>query len=336
VHTWPEHQGVTLDVYTCNHSRDNADAARQAVDALIDALKPQHVVRQELRRDRELVLDYASHAHGVFIESNGAIVDRQSDYQRVELHDTEQFGKLLRLDGRNQCSEAEAFIYHEAFVHPAAITHPAPADVLVLGGGDGGAVHELLKHPSVRTVTLAEIDEVVLSVCDEHLGAVHQNALKDSRVAVKVVDGALFLAETAAAYDLILLDLTDEEGPSAPLYQPNLLELAKSKLRTGGLLVAHIDAPFGRVDRLQKHYRALRQSFGIVRVQMIQVPIYGELALAVCSDDADPLAVDEYEVRRRLRDRGIDDLLTYDEKTHHAKFALSPWARRALTADATD
>lgn len=333
VHTWPEHQGVTLDVYTCNHARDNADAARQAVDSLIELFAPQHVVRQELRRDRQLVLDYASRAHGVFIESNGAVVDEQSAYQHVELHDTEQFGKLLRLDGRNQCSETEAFVYHEAFVHPAAITHPGPVDVLVLGGGDGGAVHEVLKHPSVRSVTLAEIDELVLSVSDQHLAAVHQHALKDPRVTVKVVDGAVFLAESAAEYDLILLDLTDEEGPSAPLYQPRLLQLAKSRLRPGGLLVAHIDAPFGRVDRLQKHHRALRESFGIVRVQMIFVPIYGELALAVCSDDADPLALDESEIRCRLQERGIGDLLTYDEKTHHAKFALSPMARAALAPD---
>lgn len=331
IHTWPEFRAVTLDVYACSYHRDNTGRARKLVDRFVAAFGAGRVVSQEVPRDRGRVFDPVGDNYGVYVDSAGAIVDEQSEFQRIELHDTPQFGKMLRLDGRNQCSETEAFVYHEAMVHPVATAHPEPRDVLVLGGGDGGVAAELLRHPSIRQVQVVEIDAKVIEIAQEHLYAIHGGSFDDPRVELLNKDGAKHIADADdRTWDLILLDLTDEEGPAEALYRSDFLKVCRSKLRPGGYLVAHVDAPFGRPDNLQRHYRSMRTAFPNVRVQLIHVPLYGELAMAVCSADADVLDVPAEVIEERLHERKVTDLRCYDGATHHARFALPPWVRRFL------
>jgi spermidine synthase len=330
VHTWPEHAAVALDVYTCNYNSDNTDAARRLAGGLVGLFDPGRVVRQEVRRDRGLLLDRAGEGHGTFVESLGTVVDEVTPFQRVAVHDTVELGKLLRLDDRNQCAEGEAFVYHEALVHPAAVTHPCPRDVLVLGGGDGGAAAEVLKHSTVETVTVVELDAGVVDVARSHLWSMGGRAFGDPRVVLEIGDAASYVERASQRWDLVLMDLTDAEGAAEALYGEAFLERCRAVLRPEGLLVAHIDAPFGVGDRMRRHHRALRSVFGIVRVQLVHVPVYGELALAVCSDEHDPLGVPSCEVDRRLGARGVDDLLTFDGATHAARFTLPPFVRRML------
>lgn len=330
VHTWPEFAAVTLDVYACSYHRDNTEAARGLVDAIAMSFDAGRVLRQEVPRDRGRVYDQMGSGYGVYVDTNRTLVDEQSAYQRVELHESPAFGKILRLDGRNQCSEVEAFIYHEAMVHPAATAHPEPRDVLVVGGGDGGVAAELLRHPSIRRISVVEIDEAVIAIAKEHFAPIHGGAFDDARVDLIVADGRQYLATASGPWDLILLDLTDEEGPAEELYRGDFLSTCRDKLAPGGFVVAHVDAPFGRPDLLRKHVNELRSTFRNVRVQLIHVPIYGELAMAVCSNDADVLAVSSDEIERRLDARKVGELRCYDGSTHHARFALPPWVRRLL------
>jgi spermidine synthase len=334
VHTWPEFRAVTLDVYTCSYHRDNSAAARGLIDRLARSFAAGRTLRQEVQRDRGRVDDRIGDAYGVFVDTEDTIVDEQSQFQRIELHATPQFGKMLRLDGRNQCSEAEAFVYHEAMVHPAAIAHPEPRDVLVVGGGDGGVVAEVLRHPSVRSVQVVEIDERVVDISRTHLEAIHGGAFDDPRVRLTIADGAEHLANADRDWDLILLDVTDGDGPGESMYERSLFEDCRARLRPNGFVVAHIDAPFGRPDYLRRHYRALRTVFPTVRVQLINVPLYGELAMVVCGVDADVLDIEPGEVEERLRERKITELRCYDGDTHHARFALPPWVRRLLEESA--
>jgi spermidine synthase len=334
VHTWPEFRAVTLDVYTCSYQRDNSSSARELVDRLSGVFGAGRSLRQEAQRDRGRVDDPVGDAYGVFVDTADTLVDEQSEFQRIELHVTPQFGKLLRLDGRNQCSEAEAFVYHEAMVHPAATAHPEPRDVLIVGGGDGGVVAEVLRHPSVQSVQVVEIDRRVVEVSREHLEAIHGGAFDDPKVDLTTADGAKHLATADRTWDLILLDVTDGDGPGESMYERALFEDCRSRLRPNGFVVAHIDAPFGRPDYLRRHYRALRAVFPSVRMQLIHVPLYGELAMVVCAVDADVLDVDADEIEERLRERKITDLRCYDGANHHARFTLPPWVRRLLEESA--
>ena len=134
------------------------------------------------------------------------------------MHDTVPFGRLFRLDGHFMTSEKDEFFYHENLVHPAALTHPKPVRALIVGGGDGGSAEELLKHPSIESVTLAEIDASVVAISRTHLRSVHGGAFDDPRLTLRIGDGFAYVRSAADRYDLIVLDLTDPGGPSEALY----------------------------------------------------------------------------------------------------------------------
>ena len=162
--------------------------------------------------------EYLTDDWGFFIRSARLIEKFRSPFQDVEVHDSKPFGKLFRLDGYFMTSEKDEFFYHENLVHMAALSHPHPRRALIVGGGDGGSAEELLKHPSMQAVTLAEIDAAVVDISRKHLRSVHRGSLDDPRVALRIEDGFAYVRGTAEKFDLIVLDLTDPGGPSTPLY----------------------------------------------------------------------------------------------------------------------
>ncbi len=117
----------------------------------------------------ELIFDWLNAHSGYGTTATKTFAQIQSPYQKVEVYDTQQFGKLFRLDGRMMTSEADEFFYHECMTHPAALAHPNPESILVIGGGDGGSSEELLKHPSVKRIVMAELDPVVIEISKKWL-----------------------------------------------------------------------------------------------------------------------------------------------------------------------
>ena len=143
---------------------------------------------------------------GTFVRSSRAFERFRSPYQAIEVHDSVPFGKLFRLDGHFMTSEKDEFFYHENLVHLAGITHPAPERALIVGGGDGGSAEELLKYPSMRKVTLAEIDVAVVDIARKYLHSVHRGSLDDPRLDLRIGDGFAFVRETDETFDLINID----------------------------------------------------------------------------------------------------------------------------------
>ena len=162
--------------------------------------------------------EYLTEDWGFFIRSARVLEKFRSPFQDVEVHDSKPFGKLFRLDGYFMTSEKDEFFYHENLVHMAALAHSAPRHALIVGGGDGGSAEELLKHPSIERVTVAEIDASVVDISRKHLTSVHRGSLDDARVDVRIEDGFAFVRNARDRFDLIVLDLTDPGGPSTPLY----------------------------------------------------------------------------------------------------------------------
>src|SRR6266436_5476927 len=140
-----------------------------------------------------VLTEYLTEDCGFFVRSSREFERFQSPYQAVEVHDTQSFGKLFRLDGHFMTSERDEFFYHENLVHVAAMAHPAPVSALIVGGGDGGSAEELLKYPTMKAVTLVEIDLAVVDIARKYFGAVHRGAFTDSRLAIKVEDGLAFV-----------------------------------------------------------------------------------------------------------------------------------------------
>jgi hypothetical protein len=173
---------------------------------------------------------------GLFVRSARQYERFNSPFQTVEVHDTVPFGKLFRLDGHFMTSERDEFFYHENLVQVAAVTHPQPERALVVGGGDGGSAEEILKHPSIKSVTLAEIDLAVVDISRKYLQHVHRGAFDDPRLTLKIEDGFAFVRNATEQYDLIVLDLTDAGGPSLELYTPEFYRACAARLTPMGAL----------------------------------------------------------------------------------------------------
>src|SRR6266513_964834 len=186
VHTWPERQGLTLDVYVCNYSADNSAKARTLFDSIVAYFKPTEVARHEIDRGEHLLTEPLNASTGFYIKASRQIGEWQTRFQKMQIYDTPHYGKLFRLDGFNMTSEKEEFVYHENLVHPALTAHAAPKRVLIIGGGDGGSSEEALKHPSVERVTMVEIGAEVIGVAKQHFHAVHNGVFVNPRLRVRV------------------------------------------------------------------------------------------------------------------------------------------------------
>jgi spermidine synthase len=332
IHTWPELNAVTLDVYVCNYTQDNSAKARSVVDALIVLFDPEDLVRHDVPRGRQYLYESLNTEDGFFIGSQKRLLALRTAHQDLEVHETASFGRLLRLDGCFMTSEKDEFHYHENLVHPALVAHPQPRRVLIIGGGDGGAAEEVLKHPSVESVTLVELDAQVVEVARRHFQSIHHNVFDNARLTLVIGDGLRYVAESAEHFDLILLDLPDPIGPAGALYEAAFFSQCRQRLAPGGALALHMGSPVAQPQRVRTIYRHLDGLFATVRPCAVFIPLYGSLwSMAVCSDSLDPLALGPEAVEARIAERGLEDLQYYNGQTHQAIFAL-PNYLRALTA----
>lgn len=341
IHTWPERGGVTLDVYVCNFEGDNSSKAERLMNELEAAFKPARAQRNRLLRgeadgpgpEGELLLETLNENSVYGFRFARRLLTQQTKYQYLELLESPDMGKTLRLDGCLMTAETEEFFYHEGLVHPAAIALDAPRSALIVGGGDGGALEELLKHP-VENVTLVDLDEDVIKVSREHLKSINKGAFDDPRVTVRIGDGAQFVAQTDQRFDLVLLDLTDPETPAGPLYTEAFFQQCKGVLNPGGAIVLHLGTPFHEPEQVSGLAGSLRNVFEHVSAYGLHIPLYGSYwALAVASDTLQPASLTPEQVQQRIDERGITDLQYYNDAVHGALFALPNYYRRLVEVE---
>jgi spermidine synthase len=273
-----------------------------------------------------LITEPLNEATGFYIRATRRIGEWQTRLQKLEIYETPQYGRMLRLGGCNVTSEREEFVYHENLMHPALTAQPAPRKVLILGGSDGGSAEEALKHPSIEQVTVCETDEEAMRIAREHLPAVHGGAFDDPRLRLAVRDGGAFVRDTSERYDLIALDF--HAVPGAALHSVEFLSHCRAALAPGGALVLPLGAPMARPDRVAEIAQRLNGIFRIVRPYTVYVPLYGsQWAMAVCSDKLDPKALTADEIDRRIEARRLQDLRFYNGETHEGVFALPNFLR---------
>jgi spermidine synthase len=279
----------------------------------------------------EKIFERLNDASGVYFE--GRLVERRrTPFQLLEVYETPELGRIFRLDGFNMTSERDEFFYHENLVHPAAVAHPAPKRALVIGGGDGGSSEELLKHPSLDVVHMAELDPEVIELARAQFGRVHRGAFENPRLKVTVGDGLAYLRETTARYDLVSMDLTDPVGPSVELYSPATFALAKGAMTANGALTLHLGSPFSHPDRVRQTLASLRQVFGVVAPYFVHIPLYGSIWGFACASDAlDPRTLSPEQVDRVIAERALKDLQYYNGDTHRAVFALPNYVKAVVS-----
>lgn len=268
---------------------------------------------------------------GVVFRRRALLESVATPFQQLEVFDTPALGRMFRLDDSNMTSERDEFFYHENLVHPAAIAHAGPRTALVIGGGDGGSIEELLKHPSITRVVMAELDAEVVRMARIWFASVHRGALDDPRLEIRIGDGADFVRSTDEKFDLVLMDLTDPVGPAAALYTAEFHRATEQVLAPGGMLSLHVGPPFFDPERFRRHMRALREVFAVVRPYFVHIPLYGaNWGMACASQSADPALLAPREVDDRIAARGIGNLQYFNGDMHRAGFALPNYVRELI------
>ncbi|TVX85249.1 polyamine aminopropyltransferase [Paenibacillus agilis] len=255
-------------------------------------------------------------AFGITAKVRETYVDEQTPFQHLSMVETEEFGRMLVLDGMVMTTVKDEFVYHEMVAHPALVTHPNPKKVLVVGGGDGGVIREILKHPSVEKAVLVEIDGKVIEYSKQYLPEI-AGELDNPRVEVIVNDGYMHILNSKNEYDVIMVDSTEPVGPAAPLFERGFYQGIYEALKEDGLFVAQTDNPWFKADLIQQVNRDVKEIFPIVRVYGANIPTYpsGLWTFTMGSKTHDPLEVDAAT---------IPDMPTkyYSSRLHHAAFCL--------------
>lgn len=251
-------------------------------------------------------------------------------FQELAVYETPGFGTLLVLDGVVQTTTADEFVYHEMIVHPALVAHGAARAVLVVGGGDGGCLREILKHP-VERVILAEIDARVVEVSKTFLPGLSAGAFDDPRVEVRIGDGLAYVAETQEKFDVIVVDSTDPEGPGEALFTEAFYADCARILNPRGVVVTQSGVPFRQPRGLALSYRRLKSAFADVTFAACAVPTYvgGVMALGWASQDPSLRRLGVESLRTVAAARGLATRY-YTPEVHLAAFALPRYIQELL------
>ncbi len=253
----------------------------------------------------------------------------QSEFQRIDIFSSKEFGRFLTLDGYMMLTEKDEFIYHEMMVHVPMAVHPCVRKALVIGGGDGGTVRELARYKAVEEIDLVEIDEEVVSACRQYLP---QTAcgFDDGRVHVYYEDGLKFVRRFENAYDLILVDSTDPFGPGEGLFTKEFYGNCYKALRADGIMVNQHESPFYPNDAMamQRAHKRIVESFPISRVYQAHIPTYpsGHWLFGFASKKYRPL---EDQDVTRWKELGIRTKY-YNEQLHKGAFALPNYVEELL------
>lgn len=258
------------------------------------------------------------------------LCSRESEFQRIDVFDSPEFGRFLVLDGYMMLTEKDEFIYHEMITHVPMAVHPRVRDVLVIGGGDGGACRELIRYGEIEHIDLVDIDEEVTKVCRKYLPFT-ACGLDDPRVHVHFEDGLKFIRTKSDAYDLIIVDSTDPFGPGEGLFTREFYGNCYKALRDDGIMVNQHESPFYPEDALacQRAHKRIVESFPVSRVYQAHIPTYpsGHWLFGFASKKYHPLKnLDE----KRWNARGIK-CRYYTTTLHKGAFYIPAYVEELLS-----
>lgn len=253
----------------------------------------------------------------------------KSEFQDVDVFESEQFGKFLTLDGLMMVTEKDEFIYHDMITHVAMATNPNIKKVLVIGGGDGGTVRELTRYSHIEKIDMVEIDKLVVDVSREYL-PITASKLDDPRVSLYFEDGIRFVADTKEIYDLILVDSTDPIGPGEGLFTTEFYQNCFNILSDNGILVNQSESPYYDQfsHEMKRAHKKIKNIFPISKVYQFHMPTYpsGHWLFGFASKKLDPIKDVDFDKWNAL---GIKTKY-YNPQLHVGCFALPSYVQEML------
>lgn len=273
--------------------------------------------------------------HSQILSNEETLYDGKTEYQSVFVFKNRTFGNVLVLDGIVQLTDLDNHVYHEMMAHVPLTAHGAAKDVLIIGGGDGGTLKEVLKHP-VNRAAMVELDPQVVELAKRFFPAVSAGAFDDPRAALTIGDGVAYVANCKEQFDVIIIDSTDPVGPGELLFSDEFYRNCRALLRSGGLISLQSGTPFFDPAQIDRTCQRLGACFGAARPFMAPVPTYshGQLALIAAGPSPEALRppLDLLQerfapIRHKTR--------YYSPQVHHAAFALAPALQKSVSGDDT-
>ncbi|MFN6076701.1 MAG: polyamine aminopropyltransferase [Fluviicola sp.] len=358
IHTWPEYGYAAVDLFTCGEMDAwiSFDHLKECFGAKsYSALEMKRGATQLLTRNdfdissmrqkadewenpefytRNVWFTDKDENQALSLRYTGEVFyDVQSPFQRVRILESPKYGKLLTLDDMFMTTEKDEFHYHEMISHPAMFTHGNVKDVLVIGGGDGGTVREVLRHDSVEKVTMVEIDGEVIKACKEHLPSI-ASAFDHPKLNLIVGDGIAYAKESAKeSYDIIIVDGSDPVGPAEGLFSVEFYKNCYDALKPGGILIAQGESPKFNEFAFAELNATLRQIFGAenAAVSLFYVPTYPSGMWSFqygMKGAAQPKTIEKVtEIDAFVEAKGLK---YYNSDIHKASFALPNFVKTLL------
>lgn len=260
---------------------------------------------------------------GQFFSIDEILFEQKTEHQHLIIFRNNEFGRVMALDGIIQTTERDEFIYHEMLAHVPIFAHGGASRVLIVGGGDGGMLREVLRHDSVEQVTQVEIDKQVIDMCKRYLPNHSQGAFDDARVNIVIADGVEYVINAVDTFDVIISDSTDPIGPGEALYTSRFYRGCKRCLSEGGVLVAQNGCTFGQLDEVTTTAQRLQPLFTDCTFYAAAIPTYigGIMAFAWATNDSAPRQTSIEVLRERYANSGIATRY-YTPEVHQAAFAL--------------
>ena len=260
---------------------------------------------------------------GLFFSIKKVLFSEKSTFQEIQILETEEYGRMLILDGAVQTTERDEFIYHEMLVHVPMLSHPDPRKILVIGGGDGGCVREILKHKSVEKLTMVEIDKLVVDCSKKYLPGI-SSKLNHPKLDLCIEDAVEFVKGRSSNFDVIIVDSTDPVGFASPLTTESFFRSAKKILKENGIYAAQTQGPFFESKSMSVISKRLKKIFPLTSFYLANTPTYpgGIWSFALSYKNSK----NDFKITPRILKR--KDLKYYSQEIHNASFALPPYVKK--------
>ena len=266
---------------------------------------------------------------GITIKINRTLKSVQTKFQKLDIYETEDYGNLFTLDDLIMTTERDEFIYHEMIVHVPMFSHNNPENVLIIGGGDGGSLREVLKHKTVKNIDMVEIDEEVVKASKEFFPC-FANAFESPKVNLMFEDGVKFVENKQHIYDVVIVDSTDPIEIGEGLFTTEFYKNVLNALKEDGVLTVQSESPFHNAEWVKNIYSKLFKVFPIVKMYRAEVPTYpsGIWSFGFCSKKIDPIKNFQKE---KYNDYNLK-LRYYNDDIHKAAFALPNFVKELLSS----
>jgi len=346
IHTWPEFGYAAVDIFTCGETVD----PWIAYDLMKAAFGADNGSAMEMKRGQITLMNRNEWKprHGVTYTGNklpsrniwfterdentafslrhkgDLLFSGQSPFQKVEVFDTFAFGKLLTLDGMIMCTEKDEFGYHEMITHVPVNSHGNMKRALVIGGGDGGTVRELLKHDTFDEVVMVEIDGMVVDACREHMPSLSQ-ALNHPKLKLLIEDGIKYVKESAdESFDLVIVDSTDPVGPAEGLFSTEFYQHVHRILTPNGISVSQCESPYYNFKVNEELFACFRNIFGANNVwpYLAFIPTYPTGMWSFSFSSKGSVKPTDYNKEQAAEFTKTNNLQYYNAEVHQAAFAL--------------